>query len=453
MNRILKNDKVINLILYSIAFILFFIALKPVKPYFGDDFVYMGILSNKSYFQWLVELYSVWSGRIVLTSFLILFLNIPIIIWRVVNSFFLTLLVVSILKVTKLNKYYIFSIMFLVLKLPINILNSSSFWITGSINYLWPISASLYLIYILREFYENKEINLFQYILSLFFAFIASNNEQSGLVLITFYTILIILKFLESRKLEKKLSILYVFLILGYAILMLAPGNISRLNIEVLGIMPGFRMLSVYDKLMYGINYSFQILFYNLKYYLLFMALLINIISLKLGKKNLIFSLIPTSIIGMKIFFDLFINLNPYCRSCNDLHYILFNYKYFSVNNFTEWIHLIPLIIALMYVLAVLINIILISKSIKILIFTSLTFIASISSSIVLGFSPTIEASGNRIYFLMVNLIILLIALLLENIEVKENKIFYIGVNSISIILVVQIVLSFSNIVEFIVLY
>lgn len=453
MSNIFTKKKMINLLIYVSIFIVFAIVLKPVKPYYGDDIINMGILNNKSYFQWLIELYTRWSGRIILTSLLVLLLNLPLIIWRFLNAFFLTLLVISIIKITRLKSYYMYFVLFLILYFPINVLNSSSFWITGSLNYLWPISSSFYLIYVLREFYDRKNINNFQFVLSILFCIIGSNNEQTGIVLISFYTIILILIFKESRRLNRKILTLYLLMWVGFLVLMLAPGNFNRFNVEMLGIMPNFRMLTFYDKLLYGINFTSKILFYDFKYYLLLMVTLINILGLKSKRREFIFTLVPLFIISLKVVFDVYIRINPYCRSCNDLHYILFNFRYFSVSNFTEWIHLIPVIIVIVFLVSVIISTISVIKNNKNLIFYLLAFLASFLSSIILGFSPTIDASGNRIYFLMLSLILLFIVLLFENLKIKENKFFSLTANLFALILVVRIAYNLSNIVEFIVLY
>ena len=453
MNKILNSKYIKEVGIYISIFFAFYLVLKPVIPYYGDDTIYQSILSNKTYFNWVSELYLVWSGRIVLTSLLVAFLNIPLIFWKLSNAFFFTLLVYSIVKTIKLNSLFAFTVMLLLLYLPINILNSSSFWITGSINYLWPISSLMYLIYVLKEFYDTKNITNYQFIFSIVFALLASNNEQSALVLVVLYSIIIILSFIETKRINSRIVIIYFIILIGFLILMLAPGNYNRLNTEIIGIMPSFGMLTIYDKLMFGINFTSQILFYEFKYYLLALTLIVNLLSFKLNRKSFLFSLIPLTIVSFKIIFDVYLRFNPYCTICNDIHYILFNFKYFSVHNFYEWIHLIPTIILFIYVLSILISTIQIIQNIKDTIFYVLIYLASLSSSIILGFSPTIEASGNRIYLLMVVLLITFSCFLFSQIKVIKNNLIINIFTIFVIVLITYSVFGYMNMTEFIVLY
>lgn len=453
MNKIISDRKLLNGLIYVSIFFIFFYILKPVKLTYGDDLVYMNILSAKSYFNWIKELYYVWSGRVVLTSLLVLFLNLPLILWRVVNAYFFTLLVISLIKLSKLRISYIFLVLFFTLFLPINVLNSSSFWITGSIVYLWPISCTIYLLFILKEFYENRDISNQKLLFCIFLSILASNNEQTGLVLIAFYTLIFILLYIENKRINKKFLLINITLVFGFLVLMLAPGNLNRLNIEVAGIMPTFPMLTVYDRIMYGLNFTFQILFYDFKYNLLIITLLLTFISLKFSKKAFVISLIPLSIISIKIIFDYYIRINPYCTFCNDLHYILFNYKYFSVINFYEFIHLIPIFIMILFLFSVLISSILVISNTKDAIYFVLIFFAGILSSIILGFSPTIEASGNRIYLLMLVMLLSFKLHLLSLKDIVNNKYLKIIINMFIALLIFKAIREFANVTDFIVLY
>ena len=116
-------------------------------------------------------------------------------------------------------------------------------------------------------------------------------------------------------------------MVVGFIFTLFAPGNYYRFNAEVLGLNPSFVMLDGFDKMMIGLRYTFDVLFDELKVYMWVLNVCILLISMR-NKKNILLALVPLTILSFKGAFDLFLRFNPYCRGCNDLHYILFNHQY-----------------------------------------------------------------------------------------------------------------------------
>lgn len=266
----MNKSKWSNILEYAsdgIVFILFFLLVRKVELNPGDDFVYQNILNGRSFFVWLNELYFAWSGRIVLTGMLVYFLNLSLILWRLFNSLMFTLLVRYASKLSAKPNYFKAILFALFILMPEAVLSSGALWITGSLNYLWPVAMMLFLLYLLQS--NNSRLSIFDWLMVMLALILATNNEQSSLVLLAFFGFVLLYDYFIEKEFKLNKLIIFGMIGIGFAILMLAPGNFTRLNIEILGLNPSFRMLDIYDKLMIGIQYTFNVFFNGLRYHLL----------------------------------------------------------------------------------------------------------------------------------------------------------------------------------------
>ena len=116
---------------YLLFYLIFLVLLSHVKPTGGDDVIYQSKIVQMGFFPWIQELYLLWSGRIVLTGLLAVFLNLPILIWKILNAFFLTYLVFGIESLTFKDLKLRLLIFSLILLIPVQYMSSSAFWVTG----------------------------------------------------------------------------------------------------------------------------------------------------------------------------------------------------------------------------------------------------------------------------------------------------------------------------------
>lgn len=447
------NRSFYRVLIYSLLWVVFFYLLSPVIPTYGDDMVNQGALNDKHFFEWIVGLYHFWTGRLILSSLLVGLLNTSILIWRALNAFMLTLLVYAIVEHVDGKLFSAILASLLILVLPISILNSSAFWITGSLNYLWPTSALVALLSLLRRFYKQEFVSNIQYIGAIILTIFASNMEQTALVLIVFYAIIIVYVYIMSKRFDQRMISLWIFMVVGFIFTLFAPGNYYRFNAEVLGLNPSFVMLDGFDKMMIGLRYTFDVLFDELKVYMWVLNVCILLISMR-NKKNILLALVPLTILSFKGAFDLFLRFNPYCRGCNDLHYILFNHQYFETYYFVEFIHLIPIVIAAIYVIFTVVSIFSSQTSLEMPIFNSLIIVSGLSSAIILGFSPTINASGHRIFFVLAIHLVLLLVFYITQLFSYINELWLKRlIVSLGILYLLRIAYTFATVSEFLVIY
>lgn len=440
---------------YGLIYTLFFVVLIKVKITGGDDELYKNIISQRNFFEWLYEVYILWSGRIVLTGALALILNLPIMVWKIMTAGIFTLAVWLIEKITRKSEFVRWSTVALILLIPSPILNSSAFWITGSLNYLWPYVSMLFVIWVASLILHNKMVNHIYLIISYFAGFLAANNEQTGIVLSVLFFLILAYRWMNDHRVEIKYLALFIFIILNFLFLMLAPGNYLRFQSELISLQPYFKMYDMFDKLAIGFNYTFEILFNQFKYLLLILSIFLVLKSLSSKLSVKIVSLYSLLLISFKILMDYVILTYPFWTFGNDLHYILFTYKYLALNFNERFSLYYPILIGISYLVSV--ALVLFhgeDNNAETRIMFSLMWVGSILSSVILGFSPTIEASGNRIYFVMAMGLVITMAHIIASIEQSQK---YRGLlRALTIILIyeaIQIAFAYYNVFDFTVLY
>jgi hypothetical protein len=226
---------------------------------FGDDYVYSFIWQGHSEYEPLTENavrvssfldifisqwshYFTWSGRVVSHVIAQFFLWMGKEVFNLFNAFISVLLVLEIywcanrgIVTYRLDAKKLICIFFMLWAFTAGF-SPVFFWLSGACNYLWPAALLLaFLLPYIRKyyFYEEKNHNE-KFKLAMFFLGILSGwtNENS-----ICWIILVLLVFIYLNRSKEGLES-WMFtglagLAIGYLLLMLAPGNIARLNAEV----------------------------------------------------------------------------------------------------------------------------------------------------------------------------------------------------------------------------
>ena len=246
----------------------------------GNEGLHYGI-SDILRFLWLHYLH--WGGRV--TSFFVecslLRLGLPL--YRLVQSIVVTLIFYLIYKIAKENskiedyKIAIFTVSLYGI-LDLMNLRDSFFWISASVNYVFPTLYFLALVVFMRqEKYNNKFIYFLQFLLVFLTAF---SHEQTSAMLL-FYLILTLIEEKVKNKKIKKLSIIrFIIALIGFSLLLFCPGNNARKAYS-----PEFYDLSIFRKLLVTIPNTITGVFseYNNQFFLLlFFALaIVSITNIK----------------------------------------------------------------------------------------------------------------------------------------------------------------------------
>lgn len=155
--------------LFLITIFVYLFKLNTFAPYVADDYSLgsstidvKGITAIKKIFEHQVSSYFGWSGRVISLSTVHLFLWIGKDYFNLFNVLFFIALIVLISQYSKLRKFdnkedlFVIFMTFAFCWFCLPTLGETFFWVTGSINYLWPTVVVLLFLLPYRYLYENK---------------------------------------------------------------------------------------------------------------------------------------------------------------------------------------------------------------------------------------------------------------------------------------------------------
>ena len=138
--------KTVNFRFCLLLYIVLYILHLKISLVNGSDDVWFADASNTSPFlEWITMRYTTWSGRIFPDAMLYLLLDEFLWVWRLLNPLFLILLAYALVRVIKKDVSRLEMLVAIIIfgYISNSVLNSGFFWITGSMNYLWPIALGL----------------------------------------------------------------------------------------------------------------------------------------------------------------------------------------------------------------------------------------------------------------------------------------------------------------------
>ena len=243
----------------EVIFFTFFVLLLIQHQFvwlYHDDYAYaslsyvdIGNVGNQfglgKLFEFLFVHYMKWGGRILCFFVECSLLRFGLPVYRFVQSLVIVFIFYFIYKIllskTKLKDY---QLAFLVISmygfLDIMLLRNSIFWASASVSYLFPLLPFFALVYVTQK--KSKNYIISASILGFFAAF---SQEQIAAMTIAYNIFYILIEWFFKKRKDKKQFIFFVFSLLGFCILMLAPGNQMRLDTT-----SSFANLNLFQKLM-----------------------------------------------------------------------------------------------------------------------------------------------------------------------------------------------------------
>lgn len=382
----------------------------------GDDIVYQQTLKNTSVLAWCKDFYKLWGGRIPLQLLDIIYLNLPLKIWKICNSIIYVLVPVYIYRIILLFKeditdkqcfllYSLISI-FLVI-MPDSIVNFSILWVTGSFNYLLPGIMLLIGLYPFLAEVAGKKVKKIDMIFAWIGVFLACYAEQTAAVFICMILFCFGYLIYKKQRIPKGYIVLAIFGLINAAIQYAAPGNVIRYDAEVLRWYQNFDMYNFFDKAMLGVIHCLKSVFIQGFPFFTILLLLLGILTLRksyLDQLSYLFLCVITIIAK---------------NTVNGID----DGVIWQVYSAKMLFNIAVLIFWMLFFAWYILNCLEYSKEAKIV---ALFFLAIFASGIVMGMSPTVFASGERVFFLSYLLLILVQAFLIKNVisyEYNNEKI------------------------------
>lgn len=293
-----------------ILFAGFFLILNLLTPFIADDVSYAFIWDGEhygnlmdgigkreritSFMDILISQYSHyfwWGGRTVAHIIVQTFSWIGKGYFDILNIFVFCAFVLLIFKIAtglslrEMNKKFLLFILFAIYFLSPHWL-LTSIWMTGAINYLWMVTLEL--IFILpfamkfrdKNFWKNPP--KFAVPIMAILGLIAGWSIEPGASVTLFVTFFAIIKFWREKNLQSWMSAGFLFLCIGFLILVLAPGNVERVEIsKILDPDPVIPYELYYTPTMFYINIVYAFLPVIFRESLLFLPIIFYLTSYK----------------------------------------------------------------------------------------------------------------------------------------------------------------------------
>ena len=438
MKKIFKKVFKIENIPYLILALMMFWIFTKVTITSGDDEWFSAILDksfNGSLLAYLKERYTGWTGRIVIESIMVPMFAYNIWIWRILNTIMTIILALGIYKLipdkytkqlTSSKRLLIKSIICIsIFSLPDDVFSSAISWITGSYNYLWTMACGILSILPFKYALFNEKFDKRWYVLLVFTVILGCNMEQVSLVVLCFALITNIYVFIRDKKINVGLVIFNIFILINTAILFLAPGNYERANKEIISWFGQWDMISLPVKLMMGTNLFLEHIFDK---NIILLALLVILLNIAIWKKYKSIAIRLLAFIPMGTVIIKFIEIQLNSRNINTDFFMfkLLNIQNLNILNYNEIKIFLPTSILLCIILIIPVIFILVFDKIEMKYFSIILYLAAICSALSISISPTIYASGERVFFVTDILLIISSVLLLNEVLRKWKMNIYV---------------------------
>jgi len=400
---------------YFLLLTIFLLIYAKVVP-ISDDVYHNSVLSrfNGSVISALIDYYYLWGGKIVPHSLWLSLLGLDFWVYRILSSFVLVGLVYATYRliyfpapVRKERNYALLLVASLLFFIPYKTFYFGSLWASGSFAYLYPAAAMVVaLLPVKWYFFDNQKVDNWKYWIFYPAALYASYSEQTAMVLLAFLIGGLGYKFVKKESVDPKFFVYSAFILINCLVCITAPGNAVRKVGEFIWF-TNYDMLAITDKFLLGANIALNhIYFYS--YFLIIIAVAIVYKLWTKRREEIILSVLGTLAATYAVL----------CQILPSNALLFFALPSPStVSDISSYLGLIAgssIMLFFSY---------LIYRSFdkaKTGTFYAILFLLAFLSTAMLGFSPTIYASGERIFFLTDLLLSIISAALLRELYLRR---------------------------------
>ena len=238
-----------------IFIVTFFLIRNMLIPMAFDDYVY-AFIWNGTFSQGLSSLervnslydvfisqwthYFTWGGRIISHTFVQFFIMIGKEYFNIANTFIFVILLWLINKIGTNDKTFTtFNLVWIFLGIWVCTaqLAFTTIWLSGTCNYMWMTVLQLaFLLPYINALRNNKNINNSRKLWIIPLGIIAGWTNEAGSIATIVMTFIIVIALYQQRRIEKWHKFGLAALIVGCVLLIAAPGNMVRMNMNH----PGF---------------------------------------------------------------------------------------------------------------------------------------------------------------------------------------------------------------------
>ncbi len=390
----------------------------------GDDLRYAKALQERSLVDYLAERYTIWSGRAMIDAVTLLVIN-HVWLWRSLMLLALLLVLGLVAHIAEseqrlLGLIFVFQAFFI---MPLDVMDGAVWWMTGSFNYLWPLAAALLALLPFIQPELPSRFLVFVLPATLY----GASHEQAGLLLIGFQ-VLASIKLVRSKEFRWHHGLLMAVALMALVSVVAAPGSLARYHVVTFYWFPEYSEWQLDERIFAGFDLAFSHFFGRKNFISMTLAALLAILvfqrSTSVVKRLL--AVVPLLIYVVQATLGRL--HDPAARWMGWLVEVLSFQEapggyavqgigdYETAANSAFYGHFFLLLLGVCCTVVSLWN-----ASIRNRFFNPSTavivFLAAILSAAILGLSPTLYASGVRIFFFQDMLVLLLAALVFMQIE------------------------------------
>ncbi len=361
------------------------------------------------------------SARPITDSLTYIFASFPL-MWRILNPMVLTLsakLLSEFLPSNNVNKNKLNIFICIAVIYP-SLVTVDAGFIATTVNYLWPFTAGLITLIPLKKLSENKIIFFYDYLYSIPATLCAVNMQQTAACLTAVFFSSIIYSGIKKKLSFYPLFQFFLSFVSSVFILYInTVGSNNRMMREASRYFPSFSELNLFQKAELGFSSTFYCMTMETRFAFFAFALFTLYIAVKVLKsKTKIFNKIISSFpFCFTILIGCF-SVTP-IEQTNLFSVITGGMKHFRMNQAIYSFNLIPDLIFISIIACIIVSmyITLYKKEFIIGLFI---LAIGICSRIIMGFSPTVWASGYRTFFILFISFISLIVLISDSKKPQE---------------------------------
>lgn len=228
----------------------------------GDDLVYAEVYDASKLFSFLAGRYMGWSSRVVIEVIMLPLTAVNDWVWRILNICMILLLTVNAGDMFGIGdqderlkaQFLFFSLIWVI---PVKSLSNAG-WITTTTNYLWPLALGSVALRPLKRLLKNEKCKLWEWILCPLCAVYAANMEQMCAILLGSYIAIGLYLVLNKRKINALYSVMFLLIAAMMVFILTAPGNAVRTVAETERFFPEYVTISALGKFVMGVVESGQ---------------------------------------------------------------------------------------------------------------------------------------------------------------------------------------------------
>ena len=361
----------------------------------------LGTNAFKNITSFLKMRYLSWSSRIIIEGFMVLATKLPHAIWIILNAGIMLLMIFLMLKIIgnkERNFKYMLLLEFMILSVWPGVYISAG-TIATMMNYIWPAAFCAAGIVPLYYSVHQKRLHFWQMVLISIGIIYAANMEIAAALLFAYYIIYFLMTARSDDQWTLRKYVIFNFVLICGSLffILTCPGNRLRTVSETAKWLPEFSEYTLFDKLIIGWQSfaSYYMTAENFNYALPLFSLVLGIFNYRKSGKKLS-SMLPFTLIIISIILS---KAGGYFPAGKEMQISASNTMYDLMKKGDSWTNVL-IYAGLAYSVLIIGSLLWIlfnaGDNRKISMVYILIFLSAITSKVVMGFSPTVYASGTR---------------------------------------------------------